>query len=299
MNVAILGSGAWGRALATLVAEAGHRPHIGYRGRPPGGFPGSPNLAGLVRDADLVLVAVTPSGMREVIRAAKPGPRDQVVIATRGLEPDTGGWLSEIVTQETACVQVGALAGPALAAEVVKRHPSAMVVASRYSAVCERAQQVLHSPICRLYTSDDLRGVELAGAMIGVFTVVMGLADAMQQGVGVRGVIVTRGIAEATRLGRALGAQEATFAGLAGVGDLVAGGSHPEHPGYAAGVAIGRGQAAPTALLPEVKALLQLGQRAGVELPLTQAVAAILTGELRPRLALDMLMRRDAKRGES
>lgn len=299
MNVAILGSGAWGRALAMLVAEAGHRPHIGYRGKPPGGFPGSPNLAGLVREADLVLIAVPPAALREVVRAARPNPRSQIVVATRGLEPESGNWLSDIVAQESPCLQVGALAGPALAAEVVQRRPSAQVVASRYTAVCERAQQALHSPICRLYTSDDLRGVELAGAMIGVFTVVMGMADAMQQGVGVRGVIVTRGLAEATRLGRALGAHEATFAGLAGVGDLVACGSHPSHPGYAAGLALGRGQTPASHLLADVQALLLLGKRAQIELPITQAVAAILSGELQPRLALDKLMRRDPKRSET
>ena len=298
MNVAILGSGAWGRALATLVAEAGHRPRIGYRGKPPRGFPGSPNLAGLVRDADLVLVAVPPSGVREVIRAAKPGPRDQVVIAARGLELETGVWLSSVVTQESAAVQVGALAGPALAAEVVQRRPCAQVVASDFDAVGARTQQALHSAICRVYTSDDLRGVELAGAMVSVFTIVMGLADAMQQGVGVRGVIVTRGLAESIRLGRALGAQEATFAGLAGVGELVASGSHPEHPNYAAGQALARGQKVSPDRLREAKAVLQLGERVGVELPLTQAVAAILSGKLRPRLALDMLMRREARRRE-
>ncbi|MEL6342356.1 MAG: hypothetical protein AAFV53_04440 [Myxococcota bacterium] len=298
MNVAVMGSGEWGRALATLVAEAGHRPQIGYRGKPPGGFPGSPNLAGLVRDADLVLVAVPPAGVREVIRSARPGPRDQVVIAARGLEVDTGGWLSEIVEQESACLQIGALAGPALAAEVARRQPSAQVVASRFEAVRERTQHALHSPICRVYTSSDLLGVELAGAMVQILSVAMGLSDAMQQGVGVRGVLVTRGLAEASRLGRALGADDQTFAGLAGVGDLVACGAHPEHPGYAAGYAIGRGQNPPRNLLDDVTAVLQLAERSGAELPLTRALAAILRGDLQPRLAMDMLMRREAKREE-
>ena len=294
MNIAILGSGAWGRALATLVAEAGHRPHIGYRGKPPGGFRGSPNLAGLARDADLILVAVTPAGVRDVIRAARPGPRSQVVIATRGLQGETGGWLSDLVTEESACLQVGALAGPALASEVMLRQPSAQVVASRYDAVCRTTQEALHSTICRVYTSRDLRGVELAGAMVGVLTMAMGLADALQQGIGVRGVIVTRGLAEATRLGAALGATDKTFAGLAGVGDLVACGSHPAHPGYAAGLALGRGKPTPPRLRQELGAVLKLAARTQIELPLTTALAAVLDGKIKARLAVDMLMRREA-----
>jgi len=294
VNVAVLGSGAWGKALATLVAEAGHRPHIGYRGKPPGGFRGSPNLAGLTRDADLVLVAVPPAAVREVVRSARPGPRTVVVIAARGLDIGTGSWLTDIITEESPCLQVGALAGPALAAEVMRRQPSAQVIASRFDAVCQITQKALHSSICRVYTSNDLRGVELAGAMVGVLTVAMGISDAMKQGIGVRGVIVTRGLAEASRLGAALGAEDRTFAGLAGVGDLIACGSHPDHPGYATGQTIGRGRPAPAGLADEVSAVLRLAERHGIEMPLTTALAAIFSGKLKPRLAIDMLMRREA-----
>jgi len=190
---------------------------------------------------------------------------------------------------------VGALAGPALAAEVVNRRPSALVAASSFDEVCTLAQQALHSAICRVYTSHDLRGVELAGAAVGVLAVAVGMADVLNLGVGVRGVIVTRGLAEITRLGAALGAQEATFAGLAGVGDLVASGSHPEHPGYQAGARLGRGSGGDAVILRNAKAVLTLARRNDVDLPLTAAIAAIAAGELRPRLAIDMLMRRDAR----
>jgi glycerol-3-phosphate dehydrogenase (NAD(P)+) len=277
-----------------MVAEAGHRPHIGYRGKPPGGFRGSPNLAGLTRDADLVLVAVPPAAVREVVRSARPGPRNTVVIAARGLDIRTGSWLTDIITEESPCLQVGALAGPALAAEVMRRQPSAQVIASRFDAVCQLTQKALHSAICRVYTSNDLRGVELAGAMVGVLTVAMGISDAMKQGIGVRGVIVTRGLAEASRLGAALGAEDRTFAGLAGVGDLIACGSHPDHPGYAPGQTIGRGRPSPAGLADEVSAVLRLAARHGIEMPLTTALAAIFSGKLKPRLAIDMLMRREA-----
>lgn len=295
MNVGIIGSGAWGKALATLAAEAGHEPRIGYRGRPPGGFPGTPNLAALALEADLIVVAVPASGVREVVRAAAPGAGARVVIATRGLEPETGGWLSDAIVRESACRRVGAMAGPALAAEVMARRPAAMVAASEFDEVCTLTQQAFHSAICRVYTSHDLRGVELAGAMVVVLAVACGLADGLDLGVGVRGVIVTRGLAEATRLGQALGADPRTFAGLAGVGDLVACGTHPEHPGYMAGRALVRTGRVDVRFREEARAVVRLGQRHGVELPLAEAVSAICAGKLKPRLAIDALMRRAAR----
>lgn len=294
MNIGILGSGNWGRALATLAAEAGNRARIGYRGRPPGGFPGSPNLAALTAESDLVLVAVPPAAVRDVIRTARPGPGARVIIACRGLEPGTGGWLSEIVTSESACLRVGAVTGPAIANEVIHRRPAAMVAASPFEEVALLAQQALHSPICRIYTSRDLRGVELAGAAVSVLSVAVGVADGLKLGVGVRAVIVTRGIAEVVRLGRALGADAETFRGLAGVGDLVAAAGLADHPGTAAGLRLAQGGAADPDTRGKAEAMVALGRRYKVELPLCEAVAEITAGRLKARLAIDGLMRREA-----
>lgn len=294
MIVGIIGGGAWGRALATLCAEAGHEPRIGYRGERPTGFPGTPNLGALARESDLLLLATPPGGVREAIRTAKPGPGNQVVLAGRGLEPRTGSWLSEVVLAESSCLRVGSLAGPALAAEVLRRRPSALVAASRFDAVSALTQDALHSPICRVYTSRDLRGVELAGAIVDVLAVAIGAADVLNLGVGVHGVVVTRGVAEATRLGRALQCDPATFAGLAGVGDLVACSNHRDHPGYQAGARLARGGGGEPATAEKAQAVLALARRAGVELPLTEAIAAIAAGQIKLRLALDMLMRREA-----
>lgn len=296
MNVGIIGGGAWGRALATLAAEAGNRPRIGYRNKPPRGFAGTPNLESLAQETDLLVLAVPPEGIAGVVAQARLQPGHRVLIAARGLEPDTGRWLSQVVAETSPCRRVGALAGPALAAEVMARRPSAVVVASAFNEVSEMAQQALHSSICRVYTSPDLLGVELAGAMVSVLSVAVGVADGLRLGVGVQGVVVTRGLAEARRLGRALGADDGTFAGLAGVGDLVACGNHPEHPGYNVGLALARGEAPEQArrVTSEAGALLALAGRAGIELPLTQAIAAIAAGRLKARLAIDMLMRREA-----
>ena len=241
-----------------------------------------------------MLIAVPPDAVRQVIRQARPGPSARVVIACRGLEPETGGWLSDVVTSESSCLRVGTITGPAVASEVMARRPAAMVVASPFEEVAARTQQALHSPICRIYTSADLRGVELAGAAVSVLSVAVGLGDGLKLGVGVRAVIVTRGIAETVRLGRALGADADTFRGLAGVGDLIAAASLPDHPGTAAGLHLARGGTADPDTRHRAEALCALATRHKVELPLGEAVAAIASGRLKARLAIDMLMRREA-----
>lgn len=295
MNVAILGTTDWARALATLVAEAGHQPRIGYREKALPGFPGSPNLAGVVAESRLAIVAVPPEQVRETISLCKPGPRDRVIVASRGLEPDTGTWLSEVVTQSSACLRVGSLAGPALSAEVLRRRPTALVVASRFDEVAVAAQQVFHSRLCRAYTSRDLRGVEISGALVGVLAAAIGIADSLNLGVGMHGVIVTRGIAEARRLGTALGADDRTFSGLAGIGDLLSSASHPDNPWYRAGRQIGDSEPVDEHFARGAEAVVALAAKYGVDLPLSGMVAATARNELEPMLAIDALMRREAR----
>lgn len=294
MKVGIIGTGPWGRALATLVAEAGHQPRIGYRSTAPRGFPGTPNLAALVQESDLSLVAVPPQGVLELVDSAKPGAADILVLASRGLCPESGGWLSDQVITRSACRRVGAISGPTLAAEVMARRPCALVIASLFDEVGDITQKALHSSVCRVYTSRDLRGVETAGAMVEMLACVIGMADALQLGLSVRGVIVSRGLAEATRLGLALDAEAHTFSGLAGVGDLVACGAHPKHPRYQDGRSMVTGGRS-TRVASLCNAILKMATRHGVDLPITQAMAHISSGELEPRLAIDMLMRRAAR----
>jgi len=295
MKVGIIGSGAWGKALATLVARAGHQPRIGYRTSLPGGIPGTPNLDNLVAESDLTILSVPAEAVEAVVRQSKPGAESRLVIATRGLQPETGEWLSDLIVSLSPCRRVGSLAGPALAAEVIRDRPSGMVVASPFDEVCSITQEALHSEICRIYTSNDLRGVELAGAMVLVLSMAVGLTAGLDLGIGSRGIVITRGIAEATRLGAAIGAHPQTFAGLAGVGDLVSCASHKDHPSFATGLAIARGAACPERFQQDVAAVLKLAQRSQVDLPLTSAVAAIVSGQMTARLAFDSLMRREAR----
>ncbi len=295
MKVGIIGSGAWGKALATLAARAGNQPRIGYRSTPPGGFPGTPNLNVLAKESDLVIFAVPAEDVADAIRAAQFGAGSRVVLASRGLEPDTGKWLSELIVEQSPCRRVGCLAGPALAAEVIRGRPSGLVVASPFDEVCEITQEALHSEICRIYTSRDLVGVELAGAMVLVLSLAVGIAVGLDLGISGRGVVITRGIAEAMRLGAALGAHPQTFSGLAGVGDLVSCASHEDHPSFKTGLTLARGGSSAPRFCSDVESVLQVARRNKVDLPLTHAVGEIAAGRISARLAMDQLMRRQAR----
>jgi glycerol-3-phosphate dehydrogenase (NAD(P)+) len=294
MNIGILGSGKWARALATLTAEAGHQPRIGYTKKRALGFPGTPNIPALCRESDLILIATSPSQVRTLVTKAKLQPSNHVIVASQGLDPHKGGWLSDIISEESSAVRVGVLTGPALTSEILQRRPSAMVVASRFEHITRITQKALHSSICRIYTSSDIIGVELAGAMVTIITIALGLADSLNQGIGVRGIIVARGLAEASRLGLAIGAEEHSFLGLAGVGDVIACGSHSENPKYDLGRQLGIGKSIPDSITKELEAILDFAKLHNVEMPLTEAVVAIALGKLKVRLAIDMLMRREA-----
>lgn len=295
MNIGIIGNGAWGQALATLVSKAGHQPRIGYQEGGPGGFPGTPNLAVLASEADLVLVAVPSTHVSEMIEVARPGAGSLVVLASRGLDPLTGGWLSDLILERTPCRRVGALTGPALASEVVRGRPTALVVASPFEQVCGLTQEALHSEHCRIYSSQDLHGVELAGAMVKILAVALGMVRGVDYGAGATGVVVTRGIAEASRLGSALGAHPETFSGLAGVGDLVSAATASDHPSFGAGLSLAKGGAAPSRIIEQTRAVLALAETHGIDLPLTEAIYTIAKGEASPRLVFDELMRREAR----
>lgn len=295
MKIGIIGNGAWGQALAALVSKAGHQPRIGYREGNSGGFPGTPNLAMLSSEADLVIVAVPSTSVAEMVEAAEPGAGSMVVLASRGLNPRTGGWLSDLIVERTPCRRVGALTGPALASEVVRGRPTALVVASPFDEVCVATQAALHSEHCRIYTSHDLHGVELAGAMVKTLAVALGVVKGIDYGAGATGVVVTRGIAEASRLGSALGAHPETFSGLAGVGDLVSAATSADHPSFSAGLSLASGGSVASRTIEQTRALLGLAEAHGIDLPLTEAIYAIATGEASPRLAFDELMRREAR----
>lgn len=292
MIVGIIGESEWAKALCSLVAEAGHVPKVGYQDRTIPGFKGTPNLAHLCTEAELIIYACPPRELLKLVEKSNLSPGNFVLVSAKGLEPATGRWLSSVVANESPAIRVGALAGPAIPSEIALRHPSALVAASRYTEVTRRSQKALHSSICRVYSSSDIIGIELAGAMVGMLCIALGLADSLQQGLGARGVIVARGLAEAVRLGKVLGAEEHSFLGLAGVGDIISSGT--ENPKYKIGRALGSSGRIDAQNISDLQSLLTLADNHNIELPLTKAIVAMAKGQLEPRLALDLLMRRAA-----
>jgi len=294
MKVGILGGGAWGQALGRLVIAAGHEPYIAYRDqKPPHLLPSTNDPPKVAEACDLLIAAVSARELRSAIAMTRPGPRNRVVVAGRGLDPGSGRWLTDVVESASDVIRTGALAGPAPTHEILNGALCAGVVASPYDDVRSLLTEALHSSRYRVYESRDLVGVQLAGAVIPVLATLTGLAQNLQgAGVGVHALVLTRGLAEAARLARAVGADPVTFRGLAGVGDLVAAQAQPGHPYYDAGKSLASGD---TSVGPEMvaRALGQLARRHGVEMPLTEGLVALYEG-VAPVEVVQRLMARPA-----
>lgn len=276
MRVALVGGGERLLAVELLLREAGSEVRRA-------GSQCAEDLA-----ADLVILDVPAADLRGALRTLRPGPRDQLILTSRGLESATGGRLSGLVEEETACVRVGALAGPLLVGEIQRRAPSAVVVASPFAGVCRTAHQALRSPVCQVYRSDDLIGTELAGAFVEVLCAALGAARGLGAGVGLQALAVSRGIAEGARLFTHAGAQARTFSGLAGVGELIAAASIPDHPALRQGLALARGERDP-ALVDLCDALM----RRASDLPITEAVRRVAAGGARAQDVLREMIERE------
>jgi glycerol-3-phosphate dehydrogenase (NAD(P)+) len=261
------------------------------------------DLAAAVGGAELV-VAVTPSHvMRPVLdRAASSlAPGALVVSAAKGLEPQTLKRMTEVVREVVPPgVAVVALSGPTFAREVYEGQPTAATVAGPADAA-RRAQQLLSAPYFRTYTNDDVVGVELGGALKNVVAIAAGILEGLGMGSNPRAALITRGLAEIARLGVAMGANPLTFAGLAGMGDLVLTATGPLSRNRSLGVELGKGatleqvQARRLSVAEGVgtaRAAVALGEEVGVELPIAREVSRVLFEGKPPRQAVADLMER-------
>ena len=272
MNAVVVGGGAWGTAFAKLLTERGHNVTVAVRAT----LDEAP-----YEQADLVVIAVPSRAFRDVlghIRGSAP-----VLSLVKGLDPATGERLSTLVTDRPVAV----LSGPNMAEEVAAGLPGASVIASEDEGLALRLQEAITSSTFRVYTNTDLIGVELCAAAKNVIALAAGGADGLGVGDNAKAAIITRGLAEMARLGEAAGAQQETFSGLAGLGDLVVTCWHPSGRNRRAGELIARGASAEEAKaqigqvvegLTTAPVLRDLSHRLGVELPITEGVCAVLGG---------------------
>jgi glycerol-3-phosphate dehydrogenase (NAD(P)+) len=305
--VAIVGAGSWGTALAIHLGRAGLPVRLWARGgalaatlqtsrENPRYLPGVPVPAGVRVTADAaealagcgaVLVAVPSHHVEAVLERIGPRVPERAVLvsATKGLEPRQGLRMSEVLTRRLPGRPVAVLSGPSFAREVAQGRPTALVVASGDEDVAAALQRRLAGPALRLYTNRDVVGVELGGAVKNVMAIATGLGDGLGLGENARAALITRGLAEIVRLGVAVGAQPATFAGLAGLGDLVLTCTGGQSRNHALGHEIARGRAlaeveAATPMVAEgvrtVSSVLRMARTGGVSMPICEEVAAVL-----------------------
>jgi len=322
-TVGIVGAGSWGTTLAAHVAGAGHgvvvwdvdpavvreirTKHTNPRSLPKvrldRSIRATSDLGELAAATHTLMLAVPSTAMREVLVALGPHVRaDHLVIhTTKGLERGTAARMTEIVRDETCCKRFGVLSGPNLAPEVLAKQPSAAVIASRYPEVIDAAQRFLVRPFFRVYGSTDVVGVEMGAAVKNVLSLAMGFVAGMGLGQNTRSLIVTRGLAEMIRIGVRLGADAATFNGIAGIGDLIGSGMSRESANFAVGELIAHGRKLDAALrevghfaegVPTADALDTLLQRTPVDAPLSRGVYQVLYRGAATTDVLESLMTR-------
>jgi glycerol-3-phosphate dehydrogenase (NAD(P)+) len=326
MRCAVIGAGAWGTALADLLGRNGHEvalwafesdvvEMVNARHANPRFLPGavlSPRVcahAGLERaldDAALVLLAAPSHVLRRLVQRSirAIGAGVTLVVASKGIERGTLALMTQIVEEEAPHRPVVALSGPSFAAEVVARQPTAIVAASRDAAAALLAQQHLSNDHMRVYTHDDVTGVEVGGALKNVIAVATGIAEGLGLGYNPRAALITRGLAEITRLGVALGAHPATFAGLAGLGDLVLTCTGALSRNRALGAELARGSSLEDVLSTRetvaegvftTQSAHALAAREGIEMPIVAAVHRVLFEREPVRTAIDALMARELR----
>jgi len=324
-RVAVLGAGSWGTTLASMVA--GRVPTVLWARRPavaehlaahgtnpdyvrelalPPELRATGDMATAVAGADVVVMAVPSHGFRSVLTeaAAHLGPSTPVLTVAKGVEQGTLRRMTEVVAEVVPGRPYAVLTGPNLAEEVGLGHPTASVVAASEPALAVELQRLFSTESFRVYTNDDLVGCELGGSLKNVMAIASGIADGMGFGDNTRAALITRGLAELTRLGVALGGRPLTFAGLAGMGDLVATCMSARSRNRWVGEQLGRGRTidditSQTRMVAEgvrtSLAVVELAERAGVETPIAHEVVEVVHHGKKAKDALTSLMVRVMK----
>ncbi len=332
MKIIVIGAGAWGTALAMSASQNPQATHevtlwardpsqaaamqaqrVNARYLPELPLPPAlrvidgpaDKLAALADGQDLFIIATPMAGLRGVLQQIRD-VRQPVAWLCKGFEQADHGTFGlmahEIQAEVAPGLLAGALSGPSFAQEVARNQPTALVAASRHEVVRERLVQAFHSPSLRVYANDDIVGVEVGGAVKNVLAIATGLCDGLNLGLNARAALVTRGLAEMTRLGLALGARTETFMGLSGLGDLVLTATGDLSRNRKVGLLLAQGQTLAQAVASlghvaegvySARTVVQRARSLGVEMPIAQAVVALLDGRMQPAQAVAALMGRD------
>lgn len=329
MHITLIGAGAWGTAMALAAARqtGGHAVTLHARDAAQADalrtdkqnaryLPGvdlpasieisSAPLASLLStspDCDLWVIATPMAGLRAAL-TAMADVTAPVVWLCKGLESGTGLMPHEVQAQVAPHLKAGALSGPSFALEVARQQPTALVAASAHAPVRDAMVQAFHGPALRVYANSDIVGVEVGGAVKNVLAIATGLCDGLNLGLNARAALITRGLAEMTRLGLALGAHSDTFMGLSGLGDLVLTATGELSRNRKVGLLLAQGQSLDQAVTSlghvaegvySARTVMQRARALGVDMPITEAVVALLDARLSPREAVVALMGRDPK----
>ncbi|MHB0786834.1 NAD(P)H-dependent glycerol-3-phosphate dehydrogenase [Bradyrhizobium sp. 5.13L] len=321
-SVAVIGAGAWGTSLAAVAARAGRSVTLWARNaehaariassRDNPRLPGvqlAPDIVvtsdlSLAARADMLLIATPAQHLRGAVNMlashlARPVP---IVACAKGIEHGTHRFMTDVIAEAAPHAQPAILSGPSFADDVARGLPTAVTLAANDEALARALVQALGSPTFRPYHSTDIRGVEIGGAAKNVLAIAVGIAVGRRLGASAQAALTTRGFAELTRLGRALGARSETLTGLSGLGDLILTCSSPQSRNFALGLALGRGEQPPAGKLAEgeftAPVLIELAASQNIELPVSEAVAAILSGRRTIDAAISALMTRPFKAEE-
>jgi glycerol-3-phosphate dehydrogenase (NAD(P)+) len=299
-QVAILGAGAWGSALATLVSKRGHQACLWSRS-------GSAVLADVVHSAEIIVSAVSMKGVPETVARLQsiPLPASAILVSTtKGLDPATQLTASRIWQAAFPDHPIVVLSGPNLSEEIQQGLPAATVVASQNAAAAQRVQAIFSSDKFRVYTNSDPLGTELGGTLKNVIAIAAGVCDGLHLGTNARSGLITRALAEIIRVGTQLGGRPETFFGLSGLGDLLATCTSSLSRNYRVGYELAQGNSLEQTLIQlqgtaegvsTTNVLIELAERRGIAVPVAHQVYLLLNGKITPTQAVEALMERDLK----
>ena len=291
-NITIIGEGSWGKALGLVAQRAGHHVTFWSRRQPV-----------MVVAPDACILAVPAQAMRDVLsHLALSG--GVLISAAKGIERATGHFMAEVVRESVPDAEFYALSGPSFAADVTAGLPTAVTLAGPDLARAKHWATALSLPAFRIYPSDDVKGVEIGGAMKNVLAIACGISDGQAMGESARASLITRGFAELTRYGRKLGAKPETLMGLSGFGDLQLTCASTKSRNYSFGLALGQ-EFSPAEALLQARGVVEgaytaasaakLARQHGVDMPIVEAVAAIVDGASKPGDEIKKLLARPVR----